>query len=333
MATEIRLLIVGVGSIGERHLRCFARTNRVRSSICEINDELRQRVGQEYAVSDCYKNLEEALEDAPTAAVVSTPAHLHIPIAVRLAEAGVHLLIEKPLSTSMEELDQLRAICNERELIVAVGYVRRMDPVLVELREAVKAGQFGNILQVVAHSGQHFPHYRPAYRETYYRDRATGGGAIQDALTHLVNLGEWLVGPVTALAADADHQLLADVTVEDTVHVIARHQDILASYSLNQCQAPNESTLTLIGERGTAKYEAHHNRWQSMKGPEESWELHPGKSMGRDDHFVLQAEMFLDAIEHHHPIACSLDEGEQTLRVNLAILKAVAERRWENVGM
>ena len=64
------LLIVGVGSIGERHLRCFARTNRVRSSICEIDDELRQRIGQEYAVSDCYKNLAEALEDPPTAAVV-----------------------------------------------------------------------------------------------------------------------------------------------------------------------------------------------------------------------------------------------------------------------
>ena len=55
------------------------------------------------------------------------------------------------------------------------------------MKQEIDACRFGRIVQVIAVSGQHFPFYRPAYRETYYTDHATGGGAIQDALTHTIN--------------------------------------------------------------------------------------------------------------------------------------------------
>ena len=64
----------------------------------------------------------------------------------------------------------------------------------------IRSGRFGEPVQIVATCGQHFPHYRPAYRDTYYRDRRTGGGAVQDALTHIINAGEWLVGPALLLS-------------------------------------------------------------------------------------------------------------------------------------
>ena len=67
------------------------------------------------------------------------------------------------------------------------------------MKAALDSGRFGRPVQLVAVCGQHFPTYRPAYREIYYRDRATGGGAIQDAITHVLNLGEWLIGPVDRL--------------------------------------------------------------------------------------------------------------------------------------
>ena len=83
-----------------------------------------------------------------------------------------------------------------------VAYVYRAHPALMEMKQALDHGRFGRPLQVVAVSGQNFPFYRPAYRQTYYADRATGGGAIQDALTHVVNAAEWLVGgPVAGVEA------------------------------------------------------------------------------------------------------------------------------------
>ena len=256
---------------------------------------------------------------APDIAVICTPAHLHVPMATPLAEAGIHLLIEKPLSTCLAGIDRLRETIESRHIVCSVAYVYRAHP-MTAMREAITSGRFGRPLELVAVSGQHFPTYRPAYREIYYKDRATGGGAIQDALTHIVNAGEWLVGPVTRLVADAAHQRLDGVSVEDTVHLLARHGDVLASYSLNQHQAPNENTITVVCERGAVRFEGHECRWRCMTSPGEAWQDEPREPLERDSLFIAQANQFLDAVERKCPVACTLDEGLQTLRVNLAAL-------------
>ena len=132
-------------------------------------------------------------------AVVATPAPLHVPLATELAEAGVHVLIEKPLATSTEGVARLQKVVDDRGVVVGVAYVYRSHPLIRSVREAVASGRFGQPVELVAVAGQHFPTYRPAYRTIYYNNRATGGGAIQDALTHVINAGEWIVGPVDRL--------------------------------------------------------------------------------------------------------------------------------------
>jgi predicted dehydrogenase len=166
---------------------------------------------------------------------------------------------------------------------------------------------------------------------TYYGDRAKGGGAVQDALTHVINMAEWIVGPVTSLVADAAHQLLDGVQVEDTVHVIARHGHVLGSYCLNQHQAPNEGLLTVICERGTARFETHQHRWMWQTNPAGTWQVESAAKLERDTLFIRQAEHFLDAVQGRRPRACSLEEGIQTLRVNLKILSSIDEHRWQTV--
>ena len=332
------VLIVGVGSIGERHLRCFQSTGRADVSFVEVNSSLRATIAERYGVRG-YEDLEAALADLGGAspnnslsAVVATPANRHLEIASRLAESGRHLLIEKPLSTGIDGLDRLKRVVCERGLVVSVAYVYRCFPALAAMRDALLSGRFGKPVEIVAVCGQNFPTYRPAYRDIYYNDHATGGGAIQDALTHVLNAGEWLVGPIDRLVADAAHQVLADVTVEDTVHVLTRQGEVLGSYSLNQHQAPNEVTLTVICEQGTVRWESHAQRWRWMVRPDESWHDEPYEPLPRDAAFVTQANRFLDAVEGMTKPLCTLDEGVQTLRVNLAALASVASRSWQTVG-
>jgi len=326
-----KVLIIGVGSIGLRHLRCFHQTGRADLAFCEIQPALRDQVAREYGFARSYADLEAALNaEHPDAAIIATPAHLHVPQAVRLAEAGVHLLIEKPLSTTLDRIDELRQLVREKNLVAAVAYVYRAIPVLAAMRTAIVEGRFGPPLQIIVVAGQHFPTYRPAYREIYYRDRATGGGAIQDALTHLFNAGEWLVGPIERLVVDAAHLALEGVEVEDTVHAITRHGGVLGFYSLNQHQAPNEITITVVCRQGTARFEGHLTRWRWMTKPEEPWcEEH--MPYDRDELFIRQANAFLDAIEGFAPPLCSLEEGLQTLRVNLAALRSTEQKTWVQV--
>ncbi len=324
-------LIVGVGSIGQRHLRCFLATGRVKAAICEVNHPLAEQIAAQYQVDRVYHSLDEALADRHDVAVITTPAHLHVAMATRLARAGLHLLIEKPLSTSLEGIDDLCRTVQRSGVVAAVAYVLHAHPLLRAMKQALDEGRFGRPLQIVAVCGQHFPTYRPAYRETYYRDRATGGGAIQDALTHVVNAGEWLVGPVSRLLADAAHQVLEGVDVEDTVHLLTRHGSVLGCYSLNQHQAPNETSITVVCERGTVRLENHLQRWRWMSRPEEAWHDEATGEIPRDSLFIAQAQAFLAAIEGTAPPLCTLQEGIQTLRVNLAALESLRRQAWQEL--
>jgi predicted dehydrogenase len=240
------------------------------------------------------------------------------------------MLIEKPLSISSEGTDELLSAVQSQQLPVpvSVAYVLRHHPAVQAVRESIAGGTFGRPVQIVYTGGQHFPFYRPAYREIYYTRHETGGGAIQDALTHVINAAEWIVGPVTRLVADADHCVLEGVDVEDTVHVMTRHGSVLGSFSLNQHQPPNESTLTVICEGGAARFELHHSRWLSCREPNAEWTVEEEFSLERDDLFTRQAAAFLEQLEGRAAAACSLDEALQTTRVNVAALKSVETGNW-----
>jgi len=321
-ATKKKVLVVGTGSIGERHTRCILATHRAEVSICEINDNLREKVAENYNIENSYADLTLALEARPDAIVIATPAHLHIPMAQQAAESGLHLLIEKPLSISLDGIDRLDRTIREQQLVAGVAYVLRHIPVLSAMKKALDSGRFGRPLHITVVRGQHFPTYRPAYREIYYASHATGGGAIQDGLTHLINFVSWLAGPVDRLVADCAHQVLAGVEVEDTVNVLTRHGDALACFSMNQYQAPDEGVITVVCERGTLQSEIHSNRMRWMMEPETGWQEESWSGFERDHAFIAQADCFFDAIDGKSEMPCGLSEARHTLECNLAILEA-----------
>jgi predicted dehydrogenase len=325
-----RVVVIGVGSIGERHVRCFLATGRAGVSIVETKNTLADEVSRRYGVP-VFADLESALGQHPTAAVVATPAPLHVPQATTLVEAGLHVLIEKPLSTSLVGVEQFAERVARHKATVSVAYVYRAFPMLVSMKEALASGRFGTPRELTAVCGQHFPTYRPAYREIYYASRQSGGGAIQDALTHIINLGEWLVGPVERVVADAAHLVLPGVDVEDTVHVLTRQGPVLGTYALNQHQAPNESTVSVMCDEGTVRCEIHNNRWLWMKKPGDAWQEEAFGKSERDTPFIAQAHAFLDAVEGKAPPLCPLAAGLQTLNVNLAILESVERMTWQTI--
>ena len=325
-----QILVIGGGSIGERHVRCFQKTERANVALCELSDDVRERVGRQYGLRRCFEKFEDVPLQDFDAAVICTPAHLHIPMAMRAAEAGIGILIEKPLSISMSGIDELQNLIDAKQIPVSVAYTMRHHPVIQAMKKAIDSGRFGSPVQIVCSGGQHFPFYRPAYRETYYTRHDTGGGAIQDAITHTMNAAEWLVGPIDRLVADAEHCVLDGVDVEDTVHMMTRHGNVLGSFNLNQYQAANESSITVVCEQGTVRMESHHCRWLSACEPGSDWIVEAVFELERDDLYVGQAEAFLDQLDGKRAPACSLEEGLQTLKVNLAALESVQSGKWIN---
>lgn len=344
-----RILIIGCGSIGERHLRCLLRTQRARAAVCEINPGLRERVTCEYSVPGFASSAGAWNGAGFDGVIICSPAHTHVGLALEVLRRNAALLIEKPLSVGFERVEELKAAAARSGTFVGVAYVYHLHPAFLAAREFLRNRPFGPVLQVNVVAGQHFPTFRPAYRDIYYNQHKTGGGAIQDALTHLANAVEWLVGPTEQVFCDAAHQALEGVSVEDTVHVAARNSGTLVSYSLNQFQAPNETTVQIHCQSGSVKIEMHEARWavfpRLIPAAGKSKELESGKSGGatgwdyrptpvahRDDLFIAQAEAFLDGMEGKPTPICTLDEAIQTLAFNVAALQSARTGEVVKVG-
>lgn len=325
MSTVHSTLIIGCGSIGERHLRCFQHTGRTRLTACDTVPALREKMAATYAVPVVADAAAAIASGAYDTAVVCTPAHTHVPLAIRALRAGLHVLVEKPLSTSLAGVGDLLQAHEESGRQAAVAYVWHAHPLMIAVREFLRLGEFGPVLHASVVSGQPFHVLRPAYAQVYYRDRATGGGAIQDALTHVANWMESVVGPTDSVLCDCAHQFLPGVEVEDTVHIAARNGRALVNYALNQFQAPNESAVQFDAAGGSVRLELHALRWGTCAAGAATWTWRTLPALERDELFTRQAAAFLDQAEGAPARLCSLAAAAQTLRFNLAAL-AAAER-------
>ena len=168
------LLVIGCGSIGERHLRCFQQTGRATVTACDTNPALLERMRTTYGVPVATDAGQALSGGAFTGAVICTPAPWHVPIGIKAMRGGAHVLIEKPLSHSLQDVDTLLRTRDETGKQAAVAYVYRVFPFLVAAQDFLRTSGLGPILQATATSGQAFHRLRPAYAQTYYRDRALG---------------------------------------------------------------------------------------------------------------------------------------------------------------
>ena len=318
------VLIIGCGSIGERHLRTFQSTGRCHVIACDTRPAILADMAEKYKVETSTDWKTAMASPACTTVVICTPAPYHVPMATEVLKSGRHCLIEKPLALSLEGMDELTAAHQASGRACHVAYVNHSRNEPRAAKAFLDRGVFGPVRAASTTGGQNFPTFRPAYREIYYNNHAQGGGAIQDAMTHMVNLLEWITGPTTALFCEADHQVLDGVEVEDTVSIIARSQSgAIISYNLNQFQAPNEVTVQFHCAKGSVIFEYHHNRWGHLALGATEWTWETFEPLGRDGPFIIQANDFLDACEGKPTPLATIAEGIQAVRFNLACFESM----------
>ena len=200
----MHFLIIGVGSIGERHLRNFLRVDGVRCSIAEVNPDTLKKMAAQYNVEAAYKDYREADLASYDGVVICVPANWHVPIATDILRAGTHVLTEKPLAMSLDGVDELKRLRDEKKKVVSVAFPLRTDPLFGEMKQRVESGEVGTVRVVNYYTGQYWPRMRKDYPPQYAQSRHTGGGAIPDHLVHLVNYLEWLFGPAQEVSHPHD---------------------------------------------------------------------------------------------------------------------------------
>jgi len=150
-----RLLIVGLGSIGARHAR-LARELLPGVQLVVLRHRgcpEKNAPGVDY----CVTGMDEALSYRPQAAVIANPATHHLETALPLARAGVHLLVEKPISGATQGVAELIELCRTQGVTLMTGYNLRFLPSLRRFRELLEEKRVGRVLSVRAEIGQFLP--------------------------------------------------------------------------------------------------------------------------------------------------------------------------------
>ncbi|TKB95369.1 MAG: Gfo/Idh/MocA family oxidoreductase [Nitrospira sp.] len=315
-----RLLVVGLGSIGLRHVRI------VRELVPSVQIiALRHRDHPDtnsVSIDHCVTSVSEALKFLPQAAVIANPASHHLEVAVPLARAGLHLLVEKPISISAKGVSELIEACATQSCTLMTGYNLRFSLSLQRFRELLQENRVGSVLSVRAEVGQFLPSWRPGadYRETVSAKAALGGGVLLE-LSHEIDYLRWLFGEIEWVCAFQGKQSSLEIDVEDTAHLFLRFvpksgaAPIIATLSMDCIRHDTTRTCTAIGERGSMRWDAVTGSVEIFEQGGTAWETvfrHEGQ---RDDSYVAEWRHFLSCISDGTPPVVSGHDGLSVIRV------------------
>jgi len=318
-----RILIVGAGSIGLKHVKAFSAAGPpVSLAVIDPREEARGRareLGAEPLDSD-WDSLDISTFDG---VVICAPAPMHIPFATRCIGEGVPVLSEKPLSHNLEGVDGLlKAAAADRASVTGVAYVRRYHPAHDAMRKLLASGELGPMLVMRMTAGQPFTKYRPDYRQIYYASREQGGGCTLDFASHLIDLAQWYLGPISAISGFARHLALEGVTVDDTTAASFEFGggSALGSLHINQYQPLNENLIDLCGPDGCLRIIEPTFECKVWRKDAEAWEnlsVEPGDYA---EALRRQAAAFLSAIDGGPAMRTSFAEAARTLGLCLSLL-------------
>jgi len=277
--------------------------------------------------------VEEALEKhKPNAVIVANPTALHLDVAIPAAQAGCHILLEKPIANSLERVNELREAAQKSGSRILVGFQFRHHPTLLKSRELIQQGALGKVLTVHAHWGEYLPQWHPweDYRQSYAARADLGGGVIV-TLTHPIDYLRFILGEVDSLWSFNGHLSPLELDVEDIAEIgLAFASGAVGGVHLNYVQRPPVHRMEIVGTRGTFRWDNADGilHFHKMPAPFGSYSdnppapviesFSPPEGFDRNQLFVAQTRHFLETVRGESEPVCTLEDGIQALRLALA---------------
>ncbi|MBW2702955.1 MAG: Gfo/Idh/MocA family oxidoreductase [Deltaproteobacteria bacterium] len=334
---EIRVAVVGSGFIGQVHCDAFAQVPGARvSAHCGQDAERARAFCEKNRIADGFTDYGRMLKEAEMDAVLlAVPNFLHAEMAIQAAEAGKHLIVEKPLCLSLTEADAMLAACQKAGVLLCYAEELCFCPKYVQSKELTDEGAIGRVYrvnQVEKHAGPYSP--------WFWKPAEAGGGILMDMGCHSIEFARWFLGKpeVKAVTCFADTVLHGDKTeMEDDVVVILEFEGgqtalLESSWALH---GGMDSITSVFGTEGVIHADLLRGqglRVHSLGGygeykpgakgwtwPDVEW-LHTNGYPQEDAHFI-------DCIRRGEKPMESGEDGRAVLEIMLACYASAAEGR------
>ena len=326
------IILIGAGGIGKRHIKAYLETNRANISIVEPDNEKINNIKNNFKIAKVFNKIEEVELSEFDLAIICSPANFHVEAMKVCALNKLPFMVEKPLSTSMDGIDEIINLVKKNKLFARVGYTRRNTENNRALKEKILNNKIGDLKLVYINASQEFPKYRPDYQNTYYAHPEMGGGAILDAATHMIDQLIWIIGKPTEVSCMFDRLVLTGTNTEDTCLINIRFENgSMANIVVNQFQKPNIHTYEFIGTKGNLRLD--HSIIKFSDDDSGIWKEEKNYMEGLDpmevhqNNFLLQANRILDGLEGQECDLATLEEAKLNLKVVFAAKLSWQEKK------
>ncbi|MFL5244473.1 MAG: Gfo/Idh/MocA family protein [Gemmataceae bacterium] len=350
----VRVGLIGCGKVGQIHATALRELAEAElTAVCDISPERVRAFADRYGAQG-YTDVDAMLGKGNVEAVViGTPHPLHAGPAVRAAEAGVHVLVEKPMAATLADCDAMLTAANRAGVLLGVISQRRLYEPVRRMKDAIDAGKIGRpALGVFTMYSWREPAY---YQSDPWRGKwdTEGGGVLVNQSPHQLDLLRWFMGPVAEVSgywANINHP---GVEVDDTAVAVLRFQNgglgaIVTSvaqkpgiYTKVHIHGTNGASVGVETDRGatfiagmTAIAEPPHNDIWTIPGEEKlitAWQAEDRAHFTQVDatthYHRLQIQDFLRAVREERPPLATGDDGRAVVELFTAIYRSNRERR------
>ena len=311
----LKAAVIGVGMMGRNHARVYAQMEGSRLvAAADPDATVLEPIARTYQVKVYTDYVQMLDEEKPDLVSIAVPTRLHRQVAVTAMKRGVHVFVEKPISTCVEDGQRIVDCARREGVKLAVGHIERFNPAVIELKKQLDAGQLGRIFQIHARRVGPFP------------PRVEDVGVVIDLATHELNLLEYLTGSqVESVYAETEREIHAQH--EDLLTGILKFEDgTIGILDINWLTPTKIRELSLIGEKGMFLvnyltqdlyfYENDYRNgvWEDLAimGVSEGREIR--HNIRRKEPLLVELESFVEAIEQDKAPQIG---GEEALRAVL----------------
>ncbi len=331
----MKILMVGLGGIGQRHVRNLRLLKgsdveiiayRYRNSSPVLTDQLSVEQGsnleEKYAIK-AYDSIDRALDEKPDIVFVCNPSSLHIPIALKAAQAGCNLFIEKPLSHNLEKVEELINVIETNNVKAVVGYQMRFHPCLLRLRLLMQEQGVGRIIAVRVEVGEYMPgwHAYEDYRQLYASKKELGGGVILTQI-HELDYIYWLFGLPVQVFSMGGHLSSLDIDVEDTADILMEcvvdQRPVPVSVHLDYVQRPPKRVCEIVGDAGKIIIDLRELTLKVFDASGSLAESNSYAGFDRNQLFVSELKYFFEYLQGDLGPLVTVREAAQSLRIAFA---------------
>jgi len=328
----VKLAIIGLGSIGRRHLANFHAVGVENLTAWDVDAAALSAAKRDFPFATVTSTLEPAL-DSVDGVIVCTPPDSHLALGRLALERGAHVMVEKPLTITVDGVEAWLRDCDAKRVRVLTAYCWRYWPLMLLAERLLKEGRIGALRAARTEYAYHLiPHRygRRDYRQFYMAKKAQGGGCLLDE-SHAIDYMRWLAGEIVEVSAVVDRISSLELETDDIADLTVRFASgALGNIHMNLFAWNMHGHFEFMGEGGVLQWRRFENEVRLFDPKADRWEVYPSTAQ-LNDMYVEEARHFVACVRGEAMPACDGWDGLKTMKVIEAARRSAAERRWVTV--